>query len=103
MLGRRRTRLPLARRFLQRCSIDRRPLAGSASLAVDVAHAKARMPPSLRRAKAKTRTSGPDDQDREDHKALSPSMQDGLVYNPAHVVRPRPRVAMSAERVGPRL
>ena len=79
--------------------------ASSASLVADVAHAKARSPPSLRRVEAK---SIKDLRDRMTEAAKTtrlclPRCKKGFVCNPTHVVRPRPRVAMSAERVGPRL
>jgi hypothetical protein len=35
------------------------------------------------------RLQGPGDRGREDHKALSPSMREGAVCNPAHVIGPR--------------
>jgi hypothetical protein len=46
---------------------------------------------------------GLNDRGCEDINALPPSMQEGAVYNPAHVVRPHLQVAIWAERVGPRL
>jgi hypothetical protein len=56
MLGRRRTCPPRSRISTSTFHRPKAPSAGSASQAVGVAHAKARAPPSLRRAEAKTTT-----------------------------------------------
>jgi hypothetical protein len=71
-------------------------LAGSTSLAAGVVQAKARAPLSLRRAKVKTIK---DFKDRMTKVAKTtrlciPQCKKGPVCNPAHVVGPRPQVAM---------
>jgi hypothetical protein len=92
MLGRRRT-CPLARGFPHRRITDRRPRQ-EALLArpADISQAKA-FKDFRDRMTETAKTSG----------LFLPQCRKGSVYNPAHVVRPRPQVVVWAERVGPRL
>jgi hypothetical protein len=70
--------------------------AGSTGLAADVVHAKAQAPSSLRQAEAKTIK---DFNDRMTEATKTTRLcltqcKKGPVCNPAHVVEPRPQVAM---------
>jgi hypothetical protein len=94
---------PFARGLPRRRTTDRRPRQQSPpARPADVGHAKAQVTLSIRRAEAKT---------IEDFGVGWPiprspqgsQCRKGPVYNPTHVVRPRPQVAVWAEQVGPRL
>jgi hypothetical protein len=95
LLGQRRTRPPRSRISTSTFHRPKAPSAGSTNQVAGVTHAKARAPPSLRRAEAKATTDFRDQMTEaaKTTRLCLPQRKKGPVCNPAHVVRPRSQVA----------